>query len=139
MKKTLALILLGATILTMSAPTFADNFTYKVYNPRTNKAYTGVFGTISITDYEYLWGFYTPNGTPLCVAQIYNTNTKNGLVGGQCTDTNAFIKFMNGERIDLSKYEMGWRELSQNTIYSEMNAIRRERASQSKYEYKGSN
>lgn len=59
MKKTLALILLGATILTMSAPTFADNFTYKVYNPRTNKAYTGVFGTISITDYEYLWGFYS--------------------------------------------------------------------------------
>ena len=46
---------------------------------------------------------------------------------------------MNGERIDLSKYEMGWRELSQNTIYSEMNAIRRERASQGKYEYKGSN
>lgn len=140
MKKTLCTLLLGTTLLTTVAPVFAENFTYKVYNPRTNKAYTAILGTISITDYQYLWAFYTTNGSPLCVAQIYNTNTKNGLVGGQCTDANTFIRFINGDkRIDPSKYEMGWRELSKNTLYPEMNSIRRERASQGKYEYTGSN
>ncbi len=137
MKKILSWILFSGILLTTVVPAFAENFTYKIYNPRTNKTSTGVFGTITITDNEYLWGFYTPNGAPLCVAQIYNTNTKNGLVGGACTETNAFIRLLNGEQVDLTKYEMGWRELSQNTLYLEMNAIKRERASQGKYEFKG--
>ena len=57
-------------------PVFASNFTYKVYDPQTNKAYTAVLGTVSITDNKYFWGFYTQNGEPLCVAQIYKTNKK---------------------------------------------------------------
>ena len=116
-------------------PVFASNFTYKVYDPQTNKAYTAVLGTVSITDDKYFWGFYTQNGEPLCVAQIYKTNKKDGLVGGQCTDINAFFKFLAKENIDLSKYEMSWREFSQNTLYTEMNDIREERALQGKYEY----
>ena len=139
MKKILSILFLGVFLFTLSLPALAENFTYKVYNPRTNKVYTGVLGTISITDNEYIWGFYTKNGIPLCVAQIYNTNKENGLVGGNGTDINAFIRFLSGEKVDLSQYNIGWRELSQNTLYAEMNSIRKERTSQGKTEYRGFN
>mgnify|MGYP006896541179 CR=1 FL=1 len=57
MKKTLCTLLLSTTLLTTVTPVLAENYTYKVYNPRTNKAYTAILGTLSITDYEYLWAF----------------------------------------------------------------------------------
>ena len=113
----------------------AVNYTYKVYNPKTNKSYNAVFGTVSFIDNYYIWGFYTKDGTPLCILHKNNTNVKNGLVGGICTDANAFMRFANGENIDLSKYNMAWSELNQGTIYREMEDIRQERAAIGKYEY----
>ena len=43
--------------------------------------------------------------------------------------------FVNKENIDMSKYELGWRELSTDTFYREMNSIRQERALQGKYDH----
>lgn len=136
MRKRTLTVLLGLMILFTSSMAMAVNFNYKVYNPRQNKAYTAVLGTIRLTENQYIWGFYTKNGQPLCVASL-DTNTKNGLVGGQCTDISAFMRFMNGEKIDInnSRYTLGWRELNTNTLYKEMDSIRRERASQGMYEY----
>ena len=140
MKRFLSALLFISTILGVSlTPALAENFTYKVYNPKTNKTTIAVFGTVTITENQYLWGFYTKDGQPLCVASLNTNKNPQGLIGGQCTDIGAFIRFMNGENIDFSKYELGWRELSQDTFYSEMNSIRQERAAQGKYEYKGSN
>lgn len=137
MRKLLQTLLIGSAILTTTIqPIFAENFTYKVYNPRTNKAYTAVLGTIGMTDTQYLWAFYKPDGEALCVASVYNTNKNDkGLVGGQCSDTAAFIKFVNHQGINLEKYQLGWRELSTDTLYREMESIRRERAAQGKTEY----
>lgn len=117
----------------------ALNYTYKVYNPKLNKTYTAVFGTISISDTRYLWGFYTKEGQPLCVAQPYNTNTKNGLVGGDCTEFNTFVQFFNGQKVDLSKNSFGWREINSNTFFREMESIKQERSAQGKFEFNGNN
>lgn len=43
-------------------------------------------------------------------------------------------QFENNENLDLSKYEMGWREIEPDTFYKEINSIRPERATQGKYE-----
>ncbi len=124
-------------LIFVSNSVFASNHTYRVYNPKTNKTVNAVFGTMSISENRYLWGFYTKDGKPLCVAQIYNTNVKNGLVGGICTDAYAFKRFIGGEKLDLTKYGLSWRELSEDTIFSEMESIRSERALQGKFEYYG--
>lgn len=141
LKRLLSVLLLITALCLITTPAvLAENFTYKVYNPKTNKAYNAVLGTVTITDTQYIWGFYTQNGEPLCVASLITNKNSQGLVGSQCTDANAFVRFMNGDRnIDLSKYELGWRELSTDTFYREMDAIRRERATQGKYEYRVSN
>ncbi len=124
-------------MLAVANVALAVNYTYKVYNPNINKTYMAVLGTMSITDTKYLWGFFTQEGQPLCVANL-NTNTdKNGLIGGQCTDISAFIKFMQGENIDInsSKYVLGYRELNPNTFYKELNSIQQERTAQGKSLY----
>lgn len=140
MKKMLSTLLLVGTLLsTTLMPAFAENFTYKVYNPRTNKSHTAALFTIRFPDDNsntFIYGFMS-QGQPLCVASIYNTNVKNGLVGGQCTDFYAFSRFMEGEKLDLDKYVLGWRELSTDTLHREIESIRRERAAQGRYEYQG--
>lgn len=136
------LVLLGAVIaLSVVNIALAVNYTYKVYNPNLNKTYTAVLGTMSITDTQYIWGFYTKDGQPLCVANLNTNSDKNGLIGGQCTDINAFVRFMNGENIDInsSKYIFGFRELNQNTFYKEMNSIQQERTAQGKSVYGSTN
>lgn len=44
----LSIIFASGFLLNMSLCVFAENFTYKVYNPRTNKAYTAVLGTVTV-------------------------------------------------------------------------------------------
>lgn len=116
-------------------PVMAENYTYKVYDPISNKSYSAVLGTMSISLSQYLWGFFTKDGKPLCVAKVYNTNNQNGLIGGQCTEVNAFINYLNGENVNLDRYTFGWRELTENSFYKEMNLTKKERMSQGKYEF----
>jgi len=133
-KQLLSTLLLGTITLGMVAPALAENFTYKVYNPKANKAYTAVLGTITVVDNKYIFAFLTKSGQPLCVMGG-NTNIKNGLVGGQCSEFNAFGRLLNGENINLDRYQYGWREYSTDTIEREMASIRKERAAQGKYQY----
>lgn len=114
----------------------AENFTYKVYNPKENKSYSAELGTIRLTDTGYIWCFYLKGGVPYAVVSL-NTNKKDGLVGGQCTDFKAFLKFLQQENVDLSKYEFGWREYSADTFYREMESIKAEREAQGFHEYNG--
>ena len=67
LKRLLSVLLLITALCLITTPAvLAENFTYKVYNPKTNKAYNAVLGTVTITDTQYIWGFYTQNGEPLC-------------------------------------------------------------------------
>lgn len=137
MKKKFLITILGLSFaVELCNNAFAENFTYKVYNPKTNKTTTNVLGTLSVSETQYVWGFYTSDGKPVCVINL-NTNKNNqGLVGGKCNDFSAFQRaFVNKENIDMSKYELGWRELSTDTFYREMNSIRQERALQGKYDH----
>lgn len=129
-------ILFSAGILFgLSLYAFAENFTYKVYNPRTNKAHTAVLGTVTVTDNEYIFGFFTKEGEPLCVTNLNLNKDSKGLIGSKCIETKAFMRqFENNKNLDLSKYEMGWRELEPDTFYKEINSIKPERATQGKYE-----
>lgn len=137
MKLKFKVLLVVAIMFVVSNIVLAVNYTYKVYNPNTNKTHIAVLGTMSITDKQYIWGFFTKEGQPLCVANLNTNIDKNGLIGGQCTDINAFVKFMQGENIDInsSKYIMGFRELNPNTFYKEMNSVQMERAAQGKSVY----
>lgn len=119
MKKQLLLgTLLGTILLYTVLPTYAGE--YKVYNPRTNKAYTVILGTSSSIYYKYpMYKFSLEDGgtySDFCVLDK-GTNVRNGLIGGQCTDYNAFIKYVNKEisYSNLSNYKMGWREYKSGT------------------------
>lgn len=115
---------------------FAENFTYKVYNPKENKSYTVELGTVRLNNASYIWCFYLKGGIPYAIVSL-DTNKKNGLVGGKCTDFKAFQKFLEQGNVDLSQHEFGWREYNTNTFYREMEDIRVERAAQGLYEYNG--
>lgn len=139
MKKMLSTLLFGGAVLGATLmPALAENFTYKVYNPKTNKAYTATILTIRFPDDNsntYVYGFMA-QGQPLCATPSFQyTDVKNGLIGGQCVDFYALSRFMEGEKLDLSKHELGWRELKPNTLQREVESIRRERAAQGRYEY----
>ena len=131
------LVCVGVTIATSNTAN-AVNYTYKVLNPKLKQENTAVFGTMSITNTQYVWGFYTPDGKPLCVAgpNPSGKNNEGGLFG-LCTEANAFIKFMQGEKIDLSQYNLFWKETQPNTFYREKEDIRQERAKQGKHEFNG--
>lgn len=126
------LIFLSILLITSNS-VFADRFTYKVYNTKTNKVYTAVLGTISLSQYDYIWGFYTKEGNPICVINL-NTNYENGFVKGKCDDINDFMKFMNKEKSTIAEQEYVWREFNRGSFYKEQDYIRQERAKEGKYD-----
>ena len=138
MKKFLLAILFFtvAIISNLGNFTFAENFTYKVYNPKENKSYTVELGTIRLTKTGYIWCFYLKGGIPYAIVSL-NTDKKNDLVGGKCTDFKAFQKFLEQGNVDLSQHEFGWREYSAGTFYREMEENKAERAVQGFHEYNG--
>lgn len=137
MKKFLIILFMVLTIILNSQNfAFAENFTYKVYNPKENKTHTVELGTIRLTETGYIWCFYLKGGIPYAVVSL-NTDKKNDLVGGKCTDFKAFQKFLEHGNVDLSQHEFGWREYSAGTFYREMEEIRAERAAQGYHEYNG--
>lgn len=74
MKKTLLTISLVETMIMSiwSNVAFAENFTYKVYNPKTNKSAIAELGTLRVSDNKYILGFFV-NGKPY---YIVNMNTE---------------------------------------------------------------
>ena len=115
MKKILLTILLVGTMLmsVWSNMAFAENFTYKVYNPKENKSVTAELGTLRVSDNKYMLGFFV-KGQPYCIVNM-NTEKKDGLICGKCAENNSVIEFP-------------WRELSKNTFFPEVDSIVKERA-----------
>lgn len=108
----------------------AENYTYKLYNPNLNKTTDAALGTISISENSYIWGLYTKN--MMCVVNMEIDTNKAGLVGGKCTDMEAFNRLSRGENVDISKYDYGWREYNKNTFFKELDSIKAERKAQGK-------
>ena len=112
--------------------------TYKVYDPRTNKAVTAVLGTVPIANSNrYMWAFYTKSGIPICIIQTQNSNMRDNLLGGSCLDAFIVVKYQNGEKVDFDKYKMSWRELSEDTFIKEAESIVQERALEGELEFTG--
>jgi len=109
----------------------AENYTYKIYNHKTNKTVSAELGTLSVSDAQYIFAFFLSDGTPYCAVKL-DTDLKDGLVGGKCGDFNTFIRmFVNHEKVAPLDY--GWREYHKNTFYPELNSLKVERAAQGKY------
>lgn len=126
MKKILLTILLVGTMLmsVWSNTALAENFTYKVYNPKENKSVTAELGTLRVSDNKYMLGFFV-KGQPHCIVNM-NTEKKDGLICGKCAEYNSSITYVNGK--SNSVIEFPWREISKNTFFPEVDSIVKERA-----------
>lgn len=126
MKKTLLTIsLVGIMIMSIwSNMAFAENFTYKVYNPKINKSAIAELGTLRVSDNKYILGFFV-NGKPYCIVNM-NTEKMDGLICGKCSEFNSSVTYANGG--SNSVIEFSWRELSKNTFFPEVDSIVKERA-----------
>ena len=131
MKNFLKILLLAIILTAFSTPILAANHTYKIYNQKLNKTVSVELGTISVAPDRYLWGFFLDGGTPYCIVNL-KTDVKDKLVGGKCMDFNSFVKiFIEKEKgIPL---EYSWREYSMNTVYPELESLKKERAKEGKY------
>jgi len=127
MKHILALIIL----LFVALPVNAVNFTYKVYDQRTNKAYTAQLGTVGVNRGQYLFAFFTLEGKELCILGegLTPIDVRNELVGGICLPREIIMNARDYVHSNnLTKNVLGWREFSQNTFYAEIDDIRKERS-----------
>lgn len=120
-KKFLLGLLFIYVILAFTSSVFAYN--YKVYNPEQNKAYTASLGTVGVNSNKYIFGFFDiKTNQLLCAFTLHYTNVnKEGLLGGQCYDSN--------------EKQLGWREFSPNTFDKEMPEIIDERKQEGLYYY----
>lgn len=130
MKKYCKIIMLAISLIAINNFCMANNHTYKVYNQKLNKSFSVQLGTITLTENQYIFAFFLNNGQPYCVINL-NTNIKNNLVGGQCTDYHSVMDILNNKK--PTSVEYGWREYSTNTFYPEIHSLKHERALQGKY------
>ena len=122
MKKLLLILFLGIafTVYTV-APVFAENYRYKLYDPKTNKSEPAEMFTISSRGNCYVLGFKSPNIA--CMIDSVE-NKENGLVGGKCAG------FTIGDHNARIFY---WKEYKQNTFNIEVKSIIKEREEQGLY------
>lgn len=136
MKNILTILILCSLVL----PASAVNFTYKVYDQRVNKSYTAVLRTVSVNQDNYLFAFYTQEGKELCLLGdgLTPIDVHNGLVGGMCLPREILLNAGNyvSSNDKLLKNVLGWRELSANTFYLEIDDIRQERVEEGYTELK---
>lgn len=137
MKYVLTLLILCSLVL----PASAVNFTYKVYNQRVNKSYSAELRTVSVNQgNNYLFAFYTLDGKELCLLGdgLTPIDVRNGLVGGMCLPREILLNAANyvSSNDKLLKNVLGWRELSADTFYLEIDDIRQERAQEGYTELK---
>lgn len=122
MKRFLSTLLFISTTLGVTlAPALAENFTYKLYDPKANKAYPAQMLTLSLSNTTYILGLFSGKNVCAINQKTINTNASNGLVGGDCMGI-----------ADSSGKNFNWREYSPNTFYTERQSIINERAQQGK-------
>lgn len=123
MKKLLFILTLGIALLGYTASTaFAVNYKYKLYDPKTNKAYSAymmTFGSDSLSRDPNC--YFIALGTSYGVMGVVDTVEKkgNGLVGGKCFDGKGHIYY--------------WKEYTPGSFYRELNEIVQERAQEGMY------
>lgn len=127
MKILLFVLLFISVILTYSiAPVFAENYKYKLYDPKTNKSESAVMITVGYGgENSYTIGLAKQNGA--CIIDSIE-NKGNGLVGGKCV---GFTEVNNG-------YIYSWKEYQPNTFNIELKSIIKEREKEGMHLY-GSN
>lgn len=124
MRKILSMFLFISTMFgTTLAPALAENFTYKLYDPKANKNYSAQIITLSLSDTTYTLGLLAGQNVCAILPRTLNTNPNTGLVGGDCVG-------VAGTAVEGRTFN--WREYSPNTFYPEMQSIIDERAKQGK-------
>ncbi len=120
MKKIFSTILFATIILSTIMPALAVNYSYKLYDPKTNKASSTGLMTIRVDDSHYIIGLLAG-----CVINSVE-NKGNGLLGGKC------IGFT--ENNDGHLYY--WKEYKPHTYKPELDSIIEERLQQGLYLYR---
>lgn len=120
MKKLLSLLTFCiVTIISTVSPVLAENYHYKLYNPKTKEVSSSIMITISATDSTYVIGFLANGASGPCL--VSSTDNKgNGLLGGSC-----IIMEDNGT--------YSWKEYQPNSFNSELQSIILERSAQGKH------
>lgn len=130
MKKLLSLLVLSIYIAFSLIGVAQAANTYKVYNKNENKTYYLPLGTVRfIADGYYIFALFKDN-RPYCVLDK-TLNVKNQLIGGQCTEYNAAMRYYNSNgNFDISNYEYGFREVKSDTFLNEARTIRENKSRQ---------
>ena len=124
MEKVLKTLLLGFTII------FAGAASVKAANLYSVNDYKLPLGTVKVVDNLYLFALLKDN-KPYCVLDGGKMNKKDNLIGGQCTEYNAFMySIYHNNQINIDKYIFWFREVSPNTFYKEARSIRATKNSQ---------
>lgn len=117
MKKFLSILLFGIiAIISTISPIFAENYYYKLYNPKTKESFPAEMITISTSNDTYIIGL----SKAMIMCEITTVGHKeNNLLSGKCIDIkNSQIYY--------------WKEFQPNTFYPELKSIIEERKAQCK-------
>lgn len=118
MNKILKTLLLGIVLSQFSAISVGATNLYNVNN------YQLPLGTVKVVDNLYLFALFK-NNRPYCILDGNQMNKKNNLIGGQCTEYNAFMySIYHNNQINMDKYIYWFKEVHPNTFYKEARAIR---------------
>lgn len=116
MRNLLSIILLCiVTLINVTTQAFAENYNYKLYNPKTHEAFPTEMITMGTGD-EYIIGL----SKALTICEITTVGVKEGsLLGGTCTDINNHQTY-------------SWKEYRPNTFNIEVKSIIEEMEAQGK-------
>lgn len=124
MKKSLSILFFGIAVLAYTiSPVFAENYRYKLYDPKANKSDSAVMITVACGgENSYTLGLAKQNG--VCIINSIE-NKENGLVGGKCV---GFTGVNNG-------HIYSWKEYQPNTFNIELKSIIKEREKEGMHLY----
>ena len=124
MNRLLKTLLIGIIICISGATCVEAANLYNVNN------YQLPLGTVKVVNNLYLFALYKDN-KPYCVLDGDKMNKKDNLIGGQCTEYNAFMySIYHNNQINMSKYIYWFREVNPNTFYKEARSMRATKNSQ---------
>ena len=126
MKKLLKTLLIGIIICISGTTCVEAANLYNVNN------YQLPLGTVKVVNNLYLFALYKDN-KPYCVLDGEKMNKKDNLIGGQCTEYNAFRYYTyhnNYHNINNDTYIFWFREVKPNTFYKEARSMRATKNSQ---------
>lgn len=127
MKKLLLVLFFGIAVLAYTiSPVFAENYRYKLYDPKTNRSDSAVIITVGYGgENSYTLGLLAKQN--YCIINSIE-NKGNGFVGGKCV---GFTEVNNG-------HIYSWKEYQPNTFNIELKSIIKEREKEGMHLY-GSN